>query len=304
MYLNYVYDSFKEISNILRYKETKELSKIVDVNSSSDKVNYLDKESNKLIVNSLSNYHNIVGYVSEEHSNMVFFNDKISNLKDSDKKYLLLFDPLDGSKNVEVNVTVGTIYSLIEYDLNDKKIKKIIESGYCLYGPSCILVKTNKNNVESYHLNNKNEFILVNEKIDNIKKNKLYCINQSKTFELEIKKIMQYLNGQKYNTRWVGSMVADCHMVISNGGLFMYPRSLDSYNGKLRLFYEVLPFAHIFSLLDGIALDDSYESILDKIYSTELDDKNIHRKTPIILCSNQEHKNLLELKDSVDSLDC
>jgi fructose-1,6-bisphosphatase I len=279
--MDFIYTSFKKISDLLKYDDLEKLTKIVGINSSKDNRNKLDEISNYLVIEALKKHDNIIGFISEENNELVFVKseEEINKMKHT---YLLFFDPLDGSKNVENNVTVGTIYCLIEYNYNNDTLNNIIEAGYCLYGTRTLLIKTHKEKVLTYLLNSKNEFEYVNEIYKPINSS-LYCINSSHNYDENINTIIEKAKKEKYNMRWIGSMVADCHQVLLKGGIFMYPNTEKSPNGKIRLLYEAVPLSYIFSLLGGNGLNCNNENILDIIKTFKIKKDNIHQKTPIIL---------------------
>ena len=279
--MDFIYSSFKKISDMLKYDNLEKLTEIVGINSSKDNRNKLDEISNYLVIEALKQHENIIGFISEENNELVFVKSKeeINKMKHT---YLLFFDPLDGSKNVENNVTVGTIYCLIEYNYITDTLNNIIEAGYCLYGTRTILVKTHKDKVLTYLLNAKNEFEYVRE-IKKTEKNSLYCINSSHNYDDKINSIIEKAKNEKLNMRWIGSMVADCHQVLLKGGIFMYPNTQKSPNGKIRLLYEAIPLSYIFKLLGGKGENCNGESILDIINSIKIKKDNIHQKIPIIL---------------------
>jgi fructose-1,6-bisphosphatase I len=266
-------------------------------NKSGDLVKQLDLLSHNIIVKQIEKSYNIVGYISEEHPEVVFSNKKtlenFDSLEDfSEEKYIIAFDPLDGSSNIDSNITTGTIFALYKYDIEDNSLTDIVCAGYCLYGPATILVMTDNNkNVNMFQLNKDNEFIFLN-KIDfkgNDKKinRKIYSVNEShfNYFDLDTKQLIIKFKEQKYNHRYIGSMVSDCHRTLIQGGVFMYPGNKHKPRGKIRLLYEALPFAKIFSIANGFAYDILYQPILDNNKKISLDD--IHIPTPIILSSRK-----------------
>lgn len=279
--MDFIYNSFKKISDLLKYDDLEKLIEIVGINSSKDNRNKLDEISNYLVIEALQKHENIIGFISEENNDLVFVKsrDEINKMKHT---YLLFFDPLDGSKNVENNVTVGTIYCLIEYNFMTDTLNNIIEAGYCLYGTRTILVKTHKAKVLTYLLNSKDEFEYVKE-INKPINSSLYCINSSHNYDDKINSIIEKAKINKLNMRWIGSMVADCHQVLLKGGIFMYPNTNKSPNGKIRLLYEAIPLSYIFSLLGGNGLNCNNENILDIIKTFKIKKDNIHQKIPIIL---------------------
>ena len=266
-------------------------------NKSGDLVKQLDLLSHNIIIKQIEKSYNIVGYISEEHPEVVFSNkntlENLDSLEDfSEEKYIIAFDPLDGSSNIDSNITTGTIFALYKYNIEDNSLTDIVCAGYCLYGPATILVMTENNkNVNMFQLNKDNEFIFLN-KIDfkgNDKKinKKIYSVNEShfNYFDLDTKQLIHKFKEQNYNHRYIGSMVADCHRTLIQGGVFMYPGNKHKPRGKIRLLYEALPFAKIFSIANGFAYDILNQPILDNNKKISLD--NIHISTPIILSSRK-----------------
>ena len=304
MYLDKLYDSFKKISRVVRYGNLEYInSDINQLNKSYDSIKRIDMIAHNYIVDHIKDIPNLIGYISEETEDIVYFDDKnIQN--DMAMKYILSFDPIDGSKNLLSNITVGTIYALYKFDNVNNIIEEIVEAGYCLYGPRTVLVRTNDNLVE--HLSLSEEYIFkkdCNLSFEN-NREKIYCVNESNRFSNELNDLITFYKTNKYNQRWVGSMVADCHQILCKGGIFMYPNSEKHPNGKLRLLYEVLPFSYIFKKAGGIGLDINFIDILEIYKNYEIKKNTIHKTIPVILCSNREHKNLLNYLDIRENIFC
>lgn len=287
MNLDRLYESFKLISRQVLYGDIKYLnSEINQKNSSEDSIKKIDMIAHNYIIDSVKNIDNIIGCISEESDDIVLFREP-----KNDNNYILAFDPIDGSKNLLSNITVGTIYVLYKYNHIENTIEDIVEAGYCLYGPRTILVRTKDDKVEHLSLNESNNFVKdCNLSLEN-NKSKIYCINQSNTYSNEIDNLIHYFKKNNFNQRWVGSMVADCHQILCKGGIFMYPGNVKNPNGKLRLLYEVLPFAFIFQKAGGIGLDSYYKDIIGVYKNYELDE--LHKKVPIILCSLKEYDEMI-----------
>ena len=133
---------------------------------------------------------------------------------------------------------------------------------------------------------------------------KVYCVNESNRFSNELNDLITFYKTNKYNQRWVGSMVADCHQVLCKGGIFMYPNSEKYPDGKLRLLYEVIPFSHIFKIAGGVGLDNNYNEILNIYKDYKVTSNNVHKSVPIILCSEKEHNNLVNYFDIRENIFC
>lgn len=269
-------------------------------NKSGDLVKKLDILSHNIIVNQIQKSYNIIGYISEEHTEVVFTNYEktLENLDTleyfCEEKYIIAFDPLDGSSNIDSNITTGTIFALYKYDIEDNSLTDIVCAGYCLYGPATILVMTDNNNVNMFQLNKDIEFEFL-ERLDfkgndNKINRKVYSVNEChfNHFDLDTKQLILKFKEQKYNHRYIGSMVADCHRTLIQGGVFMYPGNKHKPRGKIRLLYEALPFAKIFSIANGFAYDIIKQPILEK-YSNKnkISLEDIHISTPIILSSRK-----------------
>ena len=301
MYLDKLYDSFKKISRVVRYSDLEFINLNTNIkNKSNDSIKKIDLLSHDYIVSSIKEIPNIMGYISEESDDICLFDNKQS----TGNNYLLAFDPIDGSTNILSNITVGTIYTLYKFDLKTLTIDTIIEAGYCLYGPRTILVKTNNDTVEQFSLNENYLFKKDCNLSFNYNKEKIYSINESNRFSSELNDLIKYYKTNNYNQRWVGSMVADCHQILCKGGIFMYPQSEKYPNGKLRLLYEVIPFSYIFKVAGGIGLDNNYNDILETYKNYKMEISNIHKSIPIILCSNDEYKNLLNYFEIRENIFC
>lgn len=302
MYLDSLYDSFKKISRVVRYGSLEYINSNIDkTNKSNDSVKRIDMIAHNYIVDSIKNLENIIGYISEESDDIVYFENRDFDYYNT---YILAFDPIDGSKNLLSDITVGTIYSLYQFNNETKTIECMVESGYCLYGPRTILVRTNDDDVE--HLSLSEEYIFTKDCNLSFENNneKVYCVNESNRFSSELNDLITFYKTNKYNQRWVGSMVADCHQILCKGGIFMYPNSEKYPNGKLRLLYEVLPFCHIFNIAGGIGLDNNYNDILNNYTNYKITPDNVHKTTPIILCSEKEHKNLINYFEIRENIFC
>ncbi|MEO6584542.1 MAG: class 1 fructose-bisphosphatase, partial [Ferruginibacter sp.] len=221
------------------------------------------------------------------------FDDEISNKS----KYVCLFDPLDGSSNIDVNVSIGTIFSVFRRvsELGKPATSedflqagnKQVAAGYVIYGSSTMLVYATRRGVNGFTLDQSiGEFTLSHPNITCPPSGRIYSVNHGNFFQYN-EGIKQYItncqkkdrtNGGPYTQRYIGSMVADVHRNLIKGGIFMYPGTIDKPKGKLRLLYECNPFAFIVEKAGGKATNGTI-SILE-VQPTE-----IHERTPFFVGS-------------------
>lgn len=206
----------------------------------------------------------------------------------TDTPYLLCFVPLDGSSNIDVNITTGTIFCLYKYELDGtiKNGHNIVLSGYCLYGGATQYLLAYENKLSFYQFKSEtNNFKLEYDNLIIKSKGNIYSLNESNKYlwtDNRFNKLSDLFIQEKYSSRWVGSLVADAHRTIIKGGFFAYPGNKKDTNGKIILLYEAYPFAHIFSLGGGFS-SNGEKNILDIDFS-----KNIHQKIPIVLSGKYE----------------
>lgn len=220
-------------------------------------------------------------------------------------KYAILFDPLDGSSNIDANVSVGTIFSVYRRITNEgtrgmledllQPGYKQIAGGYIVYGSSTMFVYTTGQGVHGFTLDpSYGEFVLSNPNIQVPKKGKIYSVNESyfDFWDEGMKNYIRYIkqidpsSGRPMNSRYIGSLVADFHRNLLYGGIFLYPgdKSKDSRkNGKLRLMYEANPMAFIIEQAGGMA-STGFMRVLEVI-PTEL-----HQRVPLIIGSEEDVK--------------
>ncbi len=290
-------DAFKKISRILRFNDISKLG--ADTSSSNTSLDIqkpIDLIANEIIIDAVMSHDGLIGYISEEDEKFVLKNDRDG--------LVVVFDPVDGSKNVKSNITVGTIYSIYEYDNKNDQIKSIVESGYCLYGAATIMVKTTPSNtLEQYILNENNNFIHITT-IDSQKTNMFFSANMVYDYDNEAKTFIRLMKKTKCTQRWIGAMVADCHQIILNGGTFIYPSTSKNPNGKIRLLYEAIPFSHIFSCVGGVALDGNKNNIIDRLPFIKLKNDPIHKETPIILSTVYTKDQIEDIFNLNDIIKC
>jgi len=216
--------------------------------------------------------------------------------------YLLLFDPLDGSSNIDVNISVGTIFSVLRCPEGmsgaDEKPylqagNEQVAAGYTVYGPSTVLVLTVGDGVHEFTLDREiGSFILTERNIRIPEDTQEFAINMSnqRFWEAPVQRYIgecvagkEGVRGKDFNMRWVASMVADVHRVLTRGGIFMYPLDSKTRNqgGKLRLMYEANPMSFIVEQAGG-ASTTGRERILD------IQPSKLHQRVPVILGSKNE----------------
>eukprot|EP00271_Cylindrocystis_brebissonii_P011463 TRINITY_DN291_c0_g1_i1.p1 TRINITY_DN291_c0_g1~~TRINITY_DN291_c0_g1_i1.p1 ORF type:complete len:316 (-),score=55.93 TRINITY_DN291_c0_g1_i1:1219-2166(-) len=222
----------------------------------------LDVLSNDVFVKALVSSGRTNILVSEEVDEPIFVEEKLRG------RYCVVFDPLDGSSNIDCGVSIGTIFGI--YMLKDKyagKVEdvlqpgtKMVAAGYCMYGSSCALVLTTGCGVNGFTLDpSLGEFILTHPEMKIPKKGKIYSVNEgnAKNWDEPTTKYVERCKfpkeGSPKSLRYIGSMVADVHRTILYGGIFMYPGDKKSPNGKLRVLYEVFPMALLVEQAGGQA---------------------------------------------------
>jgi fructose-1,6-bisphosphatase I len=263
------------------------------VNVQGEDVKKLDIYANNQFMGALRHGIACAGLGSEELDDVVVFDDEVSN----NSKYVVLIDPLDGSGNIDVNVSIGTIFGI--YRRVSEKGKpcnredflqpgnRQVAAGYIVYGSSTMLVYATRRGVNGFTLDPSiGEFCLSHPDIKCPDKGKIYSVNHGNFFQYE-DDVKAYItccqkktktDGGPYTQRYIGSMVADVHRNLIKGGIFMYPGTTDKPKGKLRLLYECNPFAFITEVAGGKATNGK-ERILD-IKPTEL-----HQRTPLFIGS-------------------
>ena len=222
----------------------------------------LDVYANQALTACLENRDSVAALVSEEDEQAVMFDRSLDT-----GKYIIVFDPLDGSSNIDVNVNVGTIFSVykrltwgsLEESVLQPGIRQVC-AGYVLYGPSTVLVYTIGQGVHSFMLDTTiGAFVLCEENMKMPEKGPYYSVNEAfvSTWPAGYEEhISSYRNGG-YSLRYIGSLVADFHRTLLKGGIFFYPPNKEKAGGKLRLLYEANPLAFIAEQAGGMASSGS-----------------------------------------------
>src|ERR1700742_2898283 len=258
----------------------------------------LDVYANQALLHCLGLRDSVAALVSEEDEEPVTFN------RDAETgKYILVFDPLDGSSNIDVNVNVGTIFSVlrrmpVEIGTLEESILqqgfRQVAAGYVVYGPSTVLVYTTGNGVYGFTLDsNIGAFVLSHERMRMPEQGSYYSVNEANAggwpeeYRAYVMKLRDGELGREYSSRYIGSLVADFHRTLLKGGVFLYPPTLKQPKGKLRLLYEANPLAMIAEAAGGMATNGC-QRILD------VKPSDIHQRTPFMVGSRCEMEALQE----------
>ena len=264
------------------------------VNIQGERVKKLDIFANEQFIAAFKAGGEVCAIASEENDDIISINTDISK----NAKYVIAIDPLDGSSNIDVNVSIGTIFSI--YRRVSLKGAGVLEdfmqrgtdqvaAGYIIYGSSCMLVYTTGKGVNGFTLDPSiGEFCLSHPNIQTPKKGNVYSINEGNYLHFPdgIKKYLKFcqeedkLSNRPYSSRYIGSGVADIHRNLITGGIYIYPTTTKSPNGKLRLLYECNPLAFILEQAGGKASTGG-KRIMD-LPITEL-----HQRTPLFLGSSE-----------------
>ena len=268
-----------------------------DNNVHGEKVKKLDIYAHDMLVRAMDHGGHLCVMASEEDEEIIPIPTKYKI-----GKYVLLFDPLDGSSNIDANISIGTIFSIYRRVTPDGIPGKVedclqpgykqVAAGYVVYGSSTILVYTTGEGVHGFTLDPSfGEFLLSHENMQIPKKSHIYSINEGNYLYWHpgLKKYIKYLQEEDkkserpYSSRYIGSMVADLHRNLLYGGIFMYPADSRHPNGKLRLMYECNPMAFIIEAAGGRASNGKQRIM-------EIQPTDIHQRTPIFIGSEEDVK--------------
>jgi len=261
-----------------------------ETNVQGEEVKKLDVLANELFINMLKSSYTVALLISEENETIMEVETEKSG------KYIVAFDPLDGSSNIDCLASIGSIFAI--YKKPDNSVptlsealmsgKHVVAAGYALYGSATMLVISSGAGVHGFMLDPTiGEFVLTDQNIQIPKRGKIYSINEGYTHEWD-DAVKEYIDSKKdpakgkpYGGRYVGSMVSDVHRTIKYGGIFIYPATKSSPKGKLRLLYECVPMAFLVIQAGGLATNGQI-SILD------IQPTNHHQRTPIYLGSKED----------------
>lgn len=248
----------------------------------------LDVIADDRMIRALTNGGEVCAILSEERDEIIQVNE--------DSHYIVAMDPLDGSSNIDVNVSIGTIFSIYrrlspvgqkvtKEDILQKGINQV-GAGYVLYGSSTMLVYTTGHGVNGFTYEpSLGEFVLSHKDMVCPEDGRIYSINEGgyRSFEPSVVNYIEYCKDEKYSARYIGSLVSDFHRNLLKGGIYMYPKSKDAPEGKLRLLYEANPLAFIAEQSGGVALDGEKRIM-------EIEPKEFHQRTPLYIGS----KNMID----------
>ncbi len=259
----------------------------------------LDILANDILIDGLRKNSFVAGLASEEEEEFVPTN--------QNGEYLVLFDPLDGSSNIEINMAIGTIFSVLPKPAGPLTTesflqtgKKQVAAGYCLYGPQTILTVSLGDGVFTFTLDEKqNEFVLTAENIQIPEQTHEFAINMSnqRFWQPPVQQYIAQLlagkdsvRGKNYNMRWIASMVAEVHRILTRSGIFMYPKDNREPDkpGKLRLMYEANPMSFLIVAAGGQATNGIQDILSIK-------PQQLHQRVAVFLGSKEEVEYVTEL---------
>lgn len=255
----------------------------------------LDVFADEVFINAFQNGGQVCGIASEENDKYVAFDKDLCRKG----KYVVLFDPLDGSSNIDVNVSIGTIFSIFRRTSSIGDLSNVndfmqagveqVAAGYVIYGSSTMLVYTTGYGVNGFTLEPSiGEFCLSHPNMQTPEDGKVYSINEGNLSLCDdvVKEYVEYCkgvdkkSGRPYSARYIGSLVADFHRNLIKGGIYIYPATKNAPQGKLRLLYEASPLAFIVEQAGGVATD-GVNRIME-IKPTEL-----HQRCPLFIGSKK-----------------
>ncbi|CAG2105246.1 unnamed protein product [Medioppia subpectinata] len=281
--LNAICTAVKAVSSAVRKAGIAKLYGIAgQTNIQGEDVKKLDVLANDLFINMLKSSYTTCLLISEENDTVIEVEPEKSG------KYVVAFDPLDGSSNIDCLETING-------KIGVKSGRSIVAAGYALYGSATAIVLSMGDSVHGFMYDPAiGEFILTNPYMKVPSKGKIYSVNEGYESQWD-PVVKEYVHSKKYpksgkpySARYVGSMVADVHRTILYGGIFLYPATNDAKNGKLRLLYEGNPMAFIIESAGGVASNG-------KIPILDIQVKDIHERTPVFLGSKDDVNEVLDM---------
>ncbi|MBT8259431.1 MAG: class 1 fructose-bisphosphatase [Bacteroidia bacterium] len=271
-----------------------------DINAQGEDQQKLDVYANIKFIQTMTKRNIVCGIASEEEDDFVSIN---SQDEQNQNKYVVLIDPLDGSSNIDVNVSVGTIFSIYRrvtpvgtpVTIEDflQKGDAQVAAGYIIYGTSTMLVYTTGHGVNGFTLNPAiGTFYLSHPEMTFPESGTIYSVNEGNYihFPLGVKKYIKYCQEEEedrpYTSRYIGSLVSDFHRNMIKGGIYMYPQSSKYPNGKLRLLYECNPMAFLAEQAGAMA-SDGFRRIM------EIQPEELHQRVPFF-CGSRKMVQMVE----------
>jgi fructose-1,6-bisphosphatase I len=260
-----------------------------DVNTQGENQQKLDVYANEIFIQTLTKRNIVCGIASEEEDDFISINSQDENHQN---KYVVLIDPLDGSSNIDVNVSVGTIFSIYRrvtpvgtpVTIEDflQKGSEQVAAGYIVYGTSTMLVYTTGHGVNGFTLNPAiGSFYLSHPNMKFPESGTIYSVNEGNylDFPLGIKKYIKYCQEEEgdrpYTSRYIGSLVSDFHRNMIKGGIYMYPKGSRNPDGKLRLLYECNPMAFLAEQAGGKSSDGFTRTL-------NVQPTSLHQRVPFV----------------------
>ncbi|XP_056274629.1 fructose-1,6-bisphosphatase isozyme 2 [Pseudoliparis swirei] len=290
--INAILTAVKAISSAVRKAGLNHLQGLAgSVNVTGDDVKKLDVLSNQLVINMLQASYGTCCMVSEENRELIV------TPKDKRGKYVVCFDPLDGSSNIDCLASIGTIFAIYKRVSEGEPTEKdalqtgnhIVCAGYALYGSATLVALSTGAGLHFFMLDPAiGEFILTEKNVKMKPRGKIYSLNEgyAKYFHPSINEYLQHKKypedgSAPYGARYVGSMVSDVHRTIAYGGIFMYPANEKSPQGKLRLLYECNPIAFLIEQAGGVATTGT-QRVLD------VQPQTLHQRVPFVVGSSED----------------
>jgi fructose-1,6-bisphosphatase I len=270
-------------------------------NVQGETVQKLDVLANQALLHCLGARGNVAITASEEDEQPI-----VIERDRQDGRYVVVFDPLDGSSNIDVNVSVGTIFSILRRDPDPTRSRdpladvlrpghRQLAAGYVVYGSSTMLIYTTGNGVHGFTLDPAiGAYMLSHEGIRMPRQGNTYSVNEANAdgfpegYRRFLARLRSGETGRRYSSRYIGSLVADFHRTLLKGGIFLYPPTQQHPGGKLRLMYEANPIAFLAEQAGGMATD-GVQRILD------VQPTGLHQRTPLLVGSPVEVEMLMEM---------
>lgn len=296
--INFIQTAVKAVSSAVRKAGIHKIFGMSGTeNVTGDDQKKLDVLANDLFINMLKSSYLTCLLVSEENENAIVVETEKSG------KYIVTFDPLDGSSNIDCLVSIGSIFAIYRKKDDSPATEKdalqsgreLVGAGYALYGSATMIVLSIGNGVNGFMLDPSiGEFILTEPNIKLKPRGKIYSINEGyeQFWDAATSEYVQSKKrpktGKPYGARYIGSMVADVHRTLVYGGIFMYPGTTEAPKGKLRMLYESIPMAYIVEQAGGLAVTGT-KNILDII------PKSIHERCPVFMGSKDDVQDVIDL---------